>query len=117
MKIGIYLGDIKKPNSMGDLTFELSFVEEFASSSKTSKSNLFSFLGAKTTFPPTTRGSFNSAVTDSNVGIKGSPSDTGDFAIAGKTAALIASDVDFEISFVEFFCSGFLTSLLPNDWE
>ncbi|MBQ4646547.1 MAG: glycosyltransferase [Candidatus Gastranaerophilales bacterium] len=28
MKIGIYLGDIKKPHSVGDLTFELSFVEE-----------------------------------------------------------------------------------------
>lgn len=28
MKIGIYLGDIKKPQSVGDLTFEMSFVEE-----------------------------------------------------------------------------------------
>ena len=28
MKIGIYLGDIKKPQSVGDLTFELSFVDE-----------------------------------------------------------------------------------------
>ena len=28
MKIGIYLGDIKKPESIGDLTFEMSFINE-----------------------------------------------------------------------------------------
>jgi len=28
LRIGIYLGDIKKPESVGDLTFELSFVDE-----------------------------------------------------------------------------------------
>lgn len=28
MKVGIYLGDIKKPSSLGGLTFELSFVDE-----------------------------------------------------------------------------------------
>ena len=28
MRIGIYLGDIKSPESMGDLTFELSFINE-----------------------------------------------------------------------------------------
>lgn len=31
MKIGIYLGDVKNPESIGDLTFELSFIDELLS--------------------------------------------------------------------------------------
>ena len=46
MKIGIYLGDIKKPQSVGDLTFELSFVEELLKQD-TSHDFVFYYYGKK----------------------------------------------------------------------
>ena len=49
MKIGIYLGDIKKPNSVGDLTFELSFVEELLKQD-TNHEFVFYYFGKKQTF-------------------------------------------------------------------
>ena len=49
MKIGIYLGDIKKPYSIGDLTFEMSFVEELLNS-KTNHEFVFYYFGQKNTF-------------------------------------------------------------------
>lgn len=49
MKIGIYLGDIKKPNSVGDLTFEMSFVEELLAQ-KTTHEFVFYYFGAKNIF-------------------------------------------------------------------
>ena len=49
MKIGIYLGDIKKPESVGDLTFELSFLEELLNL-KTGHSFVFYYFGEKNIF-------------------------------------------------------------------
>ncbi|MBR5304229.1 MAG: glycosyltransferase family 4 protein [Candidatus Gastranaerophilales bacterium] len=49
MKIGIYLGDIKKPNSVGDLTFELSFVEELLKQD-TAHEFVFYYFGQKQDF-------------------------------------------------------------------
>ena len=49
MKIGIFLGDIKKPHSMGDLTFELSFVEELLSH-ETNHEFVFYYFGKKNIF-------------------------------------------------------------------
>lgn len=49
MKIGIYLGDIKKPQSVGDLTFELSFVEELLKQ-ESSHEFIFYYFGAKNLF-------------------------------------------------------------------
>ncbi len=49
MKIGIYLGDIKRPKSQGDLTFELSFVEEILKSD-TSHNFVFYYFGKKNIF-------------------------------------------------------------------
>ena len=49
MKIGIYLGDIKKPESQGGLTFELSFVEELLSN-KTNHEFIFYYFGKKNIF-------------------------------------------------------------------
>ncbi len=49
MKIGIYLGDIKKPQSVGDLTFELSFVEELLKQD-TVHEFIFYYFGKKQTF-------------------------------------------------------------------
>lgn len=49
MKIGIYLGDIKKPNSVGDLTFELSFVEELLAQD-TNHDFVFYYFGQKQDF-------------------------------------------------------------------
>ena len=49
MKIGIYLGDIKKPQSVGDLTFELSFVEELLKQ-ETTHEFVFYYFGKKQDF-------------------------------------------------------------------
>ena len=49
MKIGFYLGDIKKPESQGDLTFELSFVDELLSQ-KTGHEFVFYYFGKKNIF-------------------------------------------------------------------
>ncbi len=49
MKIGIYLGDIKKPQSLGGLTFELTFVEELLKQ-KTNHEFIFYYFGAKNAF-------------------------------------------------------------------
>lgn len=49
MKIGIYLGDIKKPYSVGDLTFELSFVEELLKQD-TNHDFVFYYFGKKLDF-------------------------------------------------------------------
>lgn len=49
MKIGIYLGDIKKPQSVGDLTFELSFVEELLKQD-TNHDFVFYYFGQKQDF-------------------------------------------------------------------
>ena len=49
LKIGIYLGDIKKPESQGDLTFELSFVDELLSQ-RTSHNFVFYYFGKKNIF-------------------------------------------------------------------
>ena len=49
MKIGIYLGDIKKPNSYGELTFELSFVDELLKKT-TAHEFIFYYFGKKNIF-------------------------------------------------------------------
>jgi len=49
LKIGIYLGDIKKPQSVGDLTFELSFVEELLKQD-TNHEFVFYYFGQKQDF-------------------------------------------------------------------
>ncbi len=49
MKIGIYLGDIKKPKSLGGLTFELTFVEELLKH-KSGHEFVFYYFGAKGVF-------------------------------------------------------------------
>ena len=49
LKIGFYLGDIKKPESQGDLTFELSFVDEVLSQ-KTTHEFIFYYFGKKNIF-------------------------------------------------------------------
>ena len=49
MKIGIYLGDIKKPQSVGDLIFELSFVEELLKQDTTHEF-VFYYFGDKSLF-------------------------------------------------------------------
>ena len=57
MKIGIYLGDIKKPYSVGDLTFELSFVEELLKC-ETTHEYVFYYFGAKDLFKNQENASF-----------------------------------------------------------
>ncbi|MBQ7287741.1 MAG: glycosyltransferase family 4 protein [Candidatus Gastranaerophilales bacterium] len=57
MKIGIYLGDIKKPNSVGDLTFELSFVEELLKQ-ETNHEFIFYYFGKKNLFQNQENASF-----------------------------------------------------------
>ena len=49
MRIGIYLGDIKKPDSVGELTFELSFVEELLKQD-TAHEFVFYYFGQKQEF-------------------------------------------------------------------
>lgn len=49
MKIGIYLGDIKKPDSVGGLTFELSFVDELLKFD-TEHEYVFYYFGKKNLF-------------------------------------------------------------------
>ncbi len=49
MRIGIYLGDIKKPSSVGGLTFELSFVDELIKQ-ETNHEFIFYYLGKKNIF-------------------------------------------------------------------
>jgi len=49
LKIGVYLGDIKKHNSVGDLTFELSFVNELLSH-KSDHNFVFYYFGEKNVF-------------------------------------------------------------------
>jgi hypothetical protein len=49
LKIGIYLGDIKKPQSVGDLTFELSFVDELLKQ-ETQHEFVFYYFGQKQDF-------------------------------------------------------------------
>ncbi len=49
MRIGIYLGDIKKPSSVGGLTFELSFVDELLKQ-ETNHEFIFYYLGKKNIF-------------------------------------------------------------------
>ena len=49
MRVGIYLGDIKKPESQGDLTYELSFVDEILSQN-TSHEFIFYYFGKKNIF-------------------------------------------------------------------
>lgn len=49
MRIGIYLGDIKRPESVGDLTFELSFVEELLKQD-TVHDFVFYYFGRKFSF-------------------------------------------------------------------
>lgn len=49
MRIGIYLGDIKKPNSIADLTFELSFVDEVLKH-ETNHEFIFYYFGKKNIF-------------------------------------------------------------------
>ncbi len=49
LKIGIYLGDVKKPASVGDLTFELSFVDELLSQ-KTKHEFVFYYFGKENLF-------------------------------------------------------------------
>lgn len=49
MKIGIFLGDIKKPQSVGGLTFELSFVEELLKQ-ETNHEFVFYYFGPKNIF-------------------------------------------------------------------
>lgn len=46
MKIGIFLGDVKKPESVGDFTFELSFVEELLKQD-TNHDFIFYYFGKK----------------------------------------------------------------------
>ena len=57
MKIGIYLGDIKKPKSVGDLTFELSFVDEILSQN-TGHDYVFYYFGKKNIFKNTQNAKF-----------------------------------------------------------
>ena len=49
MKIGIYLGDIKRPQSLGGLTFELTFVDELLKQ-KTNHEFIFYYFGEKNMF-------------------------------------------------------------------
>ena len=49
MKIGVYLGDIKKPQSLGGLTFELTFVDEILKQ-KTNHEFIFYYFGEKNAF-------------------------------------------------------------------
>ncbi len=49
MKVGFYLGDIKKPNSLGGLTFELSFVEELIKQ-ESCHEFIFYYFGKKNLF-------------------------------------------------------------------
>ncbi len=49
MRIGIYLGDIKKPASVGGLTFELSFVQELLEK-ETKHEFIFYYFGKKNIF-------------------------------------------------------------------
>ena len=49
LKIGIFLGDIKKPKSVGALTFELSFVEELLAQ-KTEHEFVIYYFGKKNIF-------------------------------------------------------------------
>ncbi len=49
MKIGIYLGDIKSPESIGDLTFELSFIDELVKQ-KTNHEFVVYYFGKKAFF-------------------------------------------------------------------
>ncbi len=49
MKIGIYLGDIKKPISLGGLTFEMSFVDELMKR-ETNHEFVFYYVGKKNIF-------------------------------------------------------------------
>ncbi|MBR1617338.1 glycosyltransferase [bacterium] len=49
MKIGIYLGDIKKPNSYGELTFEHSFIDELIKAD-VSHEFIFYYFGKKNIF-------------------------------------------------------------------
>lgn len=51
MKIGIYLGDIKKPQSLGGLTFELTFVDELLKH-KTNHEFIIYYFGEKNAFKP-----------------------------------------------------------------
>lgn len=51
MKIGIYLGDIKRPQSLGGLTFELTFVDELLKQ-KTNHEYIIYYFGEKNTFKP-----------------------------------------------------------------
>lgn len=57
MKIGIYLGDIKKPESVGDLTFELSFIEELLNQD-TDHEFTFYYFGKKRDFKKYTNARF-----------------------------------------------------------
>ena len=49
MKIGIYLGDIKRPQSLGGLTFELTFVDELLKQ-KTNHEFIFYYLKKRRCF-------------------------------------------------------------------
>ena len=57
MKIGFYLGDIKKPKSLGELTFELSFVKEILSRD-TNHEFVFYYFGKKNIFEDTENAKF-----------------------------------------------------------
>lgn len=52
MKIGIYLGDIKKPESIGDLTFEYTFVKQLLKT-ETNHKFVFYYFGKKNIFKNT----------------------------------------------------------------
>ena len=57
LKIGIFLGDIKKPKSVGALTFELSFVEELLAQ-KTEHEFVIYYFGKKNIFKPNQNAKF-----------------------------------------------------------
>lgn len=59
MKIGFYLGDIKKPESLGELTFELSVVREILSR-ETNHEFVFYYFGKKNIFDDTQNAKFKS---------------------------------------------------------
>ena len=59
MKIGFYLGDIKKPESLGELTFELSVVKEILSRD-TNHEFVFYYFGKKGIFKDTENAKFKS---------------------------------------------------------
>jgi len=59
LKIGFYLGDIKKPQSLGELTFELSVVKEILSR-ETEHEFVFYYFGKRNIFKDTQNAKFKS---------------------------------------------------------